>query len=85
MLISKSRDFIAKIKSDPTGDNSGVLLWWKAVINKLSGICTDRFFVKASLRKPRCQAEQVFNEKCQAKHGTLLQERGGVQVHGWKR
>ncbi len=47
--------------------NSGVLLWWKSVINKLGCLHTDRFFVKASLRKPRCQAEQVFNEKCQAK------------------
>lgn len=56
-------------------NKSALLLLWKSVINKLSDVCTDRFFVKASLRKPRCQAEQVFNEKCQAKHAVLLQER----------
>lgn len=84
MLISESLDFIAlsfrapEIKSNRSADNSGVLLWWKSVINKLSGICTDRFFVKASLRKPRCQAEQVFNEKCQAKkqHAAVGARRG---------
>lgn len=58
-------------------NKSALLLLWKSVINKLSGVYTDRFVAKASLRKPRCQAEQVFNEKCQAKHAAPLQERRG--------